>query len=51
MDDFDEAELPLRTVTCHTPGCVNQGHTVTFPCLEVVICGGCGQQITDVVTV
>lgn len=45
-------------VTCHTPGCGNaeQPIDLTFPdvdghplVLDAVLCGPCGQPITDVV--
>lgn len=46
----DEITLPLRTVVCHTNGCENESLPVTFECLEYVICGVCGQRITDIHT-
>lgn len=48
---MDEEELPpLRTVTCHTEGCRNFDIPITFRCVMTVICGACGEQITDIVT-
>ena len=38
----------LWNLTCHTEGCVNDNFTVQFPDpTELVICGGCHQEITD----
>mgnify|MGYP001077774184 CR=1 FL=1 len=49
MSDFEQEVVLLeRTVVCHTAGCPNAEIAVTFPCLEHVICGACGQQIVDV---
>lgn len=48
MNEETDPELLERTVTCHTDGCVNEGIPVTFTCLPLVICGGCGNQITDI---
>lgn len=45
---MDDIELPLRTVTCHTEGCENENIPITFPCFDTVVCGCCGQLITDI---
>lgn len=46
-------------VTCHTPGCENDGITIPLDVpivddapvsIDVVLCGVCGQTITDVTT-
>jgi hypothetical protein len=38
----------LWNLTCHTPDCHNEDFTVQFPDpAELVICGGCHQEITD----
>ena len=35
-------------VTCRTEGCINQDFTIAFPDpAELVICGGCHNEITD----
>ena len=35
-------------LTCHTEGCLNQDFTIVFPDpADLVICGGCHQEITD----
>jgi len=42
---------PTVDATCHTPDCANAGHTITVPTapdIEAVICGVCGQPITDI---
>jgi hypothetical protein len=39
---------PIRTVTCHTPGCENEGVPLTLPCVDKVVCGPCKAVITDV---
>jgi hypothetical protein len=44
----------MQTATCHTEGCGNAGHGIALDFLDpdtpvdVVVCGGCGQPITDV---
>lgn len=43
-----DPDMQDRTVTCHTAECVNAELATTFMCLPYVICGGCGNQITDV---
>lgn len=43
-----EEELPIKEVTCHTPGCLNEGVTITLPCADLIFCGACGQPIADV---
>lgn len=54
MDSPDEeAELPVRTVVCTTPGCDNRGIPITIPCLPDVLCTGCYvmiavENITDI---
>lgn len=46
------------TVTCHTAGCGNEGHSIVMPAgiwmdgewqpTEAYVCGACGQPIEDV---
>jgi len=43
-----ETELPMKHVVCRTPGCENDGITITLPCGDAVYCGPCGQPITDI---
>lgn len=39
-----------HTVTCHTVGCENDGiGIVIIEPGEIIVCGPCGQQITDIV--
>lgn len=47
----DDTQL-WAAVTCHTVDCGNAGITITVPTsgpAGLVICGPCGQQITDMV--
>lgn len=47
--DNEIFELPVkRTAICHTEGCVNDGVAITRPLVTTVLCGGCGEFITDV---
>jgi uncharacterized Zn finger protein len=54
MAELEEGEVPvvLATVTCHTPGCGNAETGlevwVTDTPDPLVVCGPCGQQITDI---
>ncbi len=50
---MDNETLPLFDVVCHTTGCGNAGSTVRVPAnpVPVVICGVCGQRITDITPV
>lgn len=48
MTDFEEPDLIPATVICHTPGCENEGIPIQVLYVEVVLCGPCGQQITDI---
>lgn len=41
-------ELPMRTVTCRTPSCENADIPITLPCAELVLCGACAVEITDI---
>lgn len=47
-----EQQLVTVTATCHTLECGNAGHALVVDVAAgadpVVICGPCGQQITDV---
>ncbi len=45
MNGFD---FPIQRVTCHTPGCANEGIPIELPCAGAVQCGPCGQVIADV---
>lgn len=45
----DAPALVNATVTCHTLGCGNAEVAITLPVSEVVVCGPCGELITDVV--
>lgn len=45
MNGFD---FPIRRVTCHTPGCPNDGIPINLPCADAVQCGPCGQEIEDI---
>jgi hypothetical protein len=54
-ENNDEQETPSRaaTVTCHTDGCGNAEQAISLPAIPdvpepQVICGVCGQQITDI---
>lgn len=51
----------MKTATCRTPGCPSNGHPVDIDSYEdpetgetrypdVVVCGACGRQITDLTT-
>ncbi len=42
-------EIAMRRTTCHTEGCENQDLGIEWECLGTVICGACGEQITDIV--
>jgi len=51
MDEDQEQPLSTYRVTCRTPDCHNEGATITVPGDPIepyVVCGPCGQQITDV---
>jgi len=48
---MDEPDLAIRTTTCRTPGCENEGVPLTWVCVPFVICGACGLQITDITEV
>jgi len=45
---MEEESLPVRTVTCRTAGCENEALELTLPCADEVICGACGNPITDI---
>ena len=45
---MDDELTPLRTVQCHTEGCGNRDIPVTMHCLDLVVCGACGNPITDI---
>lgn len=45
---MDDDDLTLSTVICHTDGCENAGVPITLPVADVVVCGPCGQTITDI---
>lgn len=46
------ADLKMRTVTCHTDGCVNCGIPITFVCSSTIFCGGgCGNLLEDVIII
>lgn len=44
----------MQYATCHTDGCHNSGHAVPLDFIDpanppdVIVCGACGQTITDV---
>lgn len=41
----------MYALTCGTEGCVNHGITILLVGIgEIVVCGPCGQQITDIQT-
>lgn len=49
--DEEELELIGLSVVCHTEGCENEDITIEVLAdaqSPVVICGPCGQEITDV---
>lgn len=50
-DDFPGEASFLRDATCHTPGCENENVVVRRLMVSTVICGGCGELISDVVIV
>jgi len=56
-ESFTPGEGALETgdyiVTCRTPGCEGEGEGIPFTLVEVhgVICGACGNPITDIVPV
>lgn len=47
MDEF-EPVLSEAIVVCHVEGCTNAGVSVQMLIADTVICGPCGQTITDV---
>jgi len=46
----DEPDLVEATVTCHTRGCLNENIPIAILLTGTVICGPCGQVITDIET-
>lgn len=53
---MDPSNIPTvdATVTCRTGGCINQDVPLDVPIAEEnphVICGPCGNQITDIIPV
>jgi hypothetical protein len=50
MAEDDETPMHDVTVTCHTEGCGNADHPIPVSMAEgaLVVCGACGQEITDV---
>ncbi|AWY04855.1 hypothetical protein PBI_FLOOF_18 [Microbacterium phage Floof] len=48
MDPLDTPPiLAVRTLTCPTEDCLNFGVAITIECVATVICGACGEPITD----
>lgn len=43
-----DVDTPLMALTCHTPGCVNEGVSIDYPATGAAACGPCGQVITDI---
>lgn len=43
-----EPVLVSKTVTCRVAGCANADIPITVMCVDVVMCGVCAQEITDV---
>lgn len=48
----EEPTFRLVTVTCETDGCANAGHAIPLHVADepnpAVVCGVCGQPITDI---
>lgn len=43
----DDPELTPEQVTCRTEGCTNANIPLTILAGAVVVCGVCGEEITD----
>jgi hypothetical protein len=43
-------EYTMKSVTCHTEGCENQDIAIVVPLVDGgnVVCGVCGNEITDI---
>ncbi len=48
MDEMELEEPVMRTATFGTEGCENRGVPVTNLMVTTIVCGGCGEYITDV---
>lgn len=54
MDNFILPEMAEFNVTCHTTGCENSEIVILINAVAdspYIICGPCGNQITDIVNV